>query len=108
MTLEERNQKLAEAKALVLKSWNQGCFARNAEGLKVGATSPEAVSFCMFGAIMKVTENDDGHTTAPIYLAIWAQEMKHGIGNMIQYNDTKGRTKEEVAAIFDYAMAEPI
>lgn len=96
MTLEERNAKLDEAKALVAQGWHQGSYQCNG-------------SYCAEGAIIKVMDHMTSNATG---FAAWdalsaAAKMKSGLG-IVQYNDSPGRTQAHVLALFDLAKEQPL
>ncbi len=59
---------------------------------------------CILGALMLVTEADEGYlSTNPPELAKLKAHIKMGIP---AYNDTEGRTKEEVIAVLERVAHE--
>jgi len=93
---------LKGAKALLeTKGWTQGAYARGKSG-RVVKQPRNAVCFCGIGAISVAaggnTDDDLG------YDAYKALERIVGSG-FPHYNDAPGRTKEEVLAVFDKAIA---
>lgn len=109
MTLEERNEKLDAAKTLVLRGWTQGASARNAEGQAVTARDSTAVCWCINGAVVRVctaqSKEDLYALTNALSYAAGALKLDK---NYITYNDFPGRTKYEVAALFDHAKEQPL
>jgi hypothetical protein len=104
--LEARNAKLDEAKALILKGWCQNVYARDSFGNEIDAKSPDATCFCVIGAIIHICEK-------PLYRivsnALYA--VKNDVllmDGLTPYNDAPGRTKYEVAALFDHAKEMPL
>lgn len=103
MTLEERNAKLDEAKALILKGWCQNSLAQDENNSSVDMRAPEAVKFCILGAIYRIGFANE------IYSATKNATQALGFGDlMTTYNNAPGRTKYEVAAIFDHAKEQPL
>lgn len=98
ITLERRNALLDEAKALVLKGWCQGRARTDNEVCAYGAVTvdihlPSADMAAIGGA----------------WRALKIALAKLGLGTSVfEYNDAPGRTKYEVAAIFDHAKLEPL
>jgi len=107
-TLEARNAALDRAKALVLAGWCQGVFARDASGMPTRVERKEAVSFCIVGATFRAT-GVKVLTDAPCGDALKRALVGLGFGeSLARYNDEEGRTKYEVAAIFDHAKEMPL
>lgn len=107
--LEKRNAVLDAAKALVLKGWCQNTYAM-AEGFEVRVSSPRATCFCAAGAVMR-TEGFAVERGTPALAALdaVARRFSPDCRNAIAaYNDAPGRTKYEVAALFDHAKEEPL
>lgn len=74
-------------------------MARSAEGRQVGIDEP-AVCYCSLGAL--IIAYSDGHSIPDeIYEAF---TEPNGFKNIVDWNDKKGRTKEEVLAAFDRAI----
>lgn len=107
ITLEARNARLDAAKALVLAGW---CTRSNARDPFGNATLPEdraAVAFCAVGAAIRVSVIPGD--AAGMGRALKGALAKLGFEPSIsKYNDAPGRTKYEVAALFDHAKAEPL
>lgn len=102
MTLEERNEKLDAAKALVLKGWAQRTFYVVIKG---------QLCFCVLGALREAF-----HCTPSLLDSNLISSMEHAAGleaqgnpwQLAKWNDTPGRTKYEVAALFDHAKEQPL
>jgi hypothetical protein len=89
---------LITARARCEKGWCQKAAAVDAEGNRVDTVSDEAVAWCMLGGMVEC----DYDTWDPARNLL----MEFLDGQYIsQFNDTPGRTKEEVLAIFDKAIA---
>lgn len=108
MTKEERNAKLEEAKQLLLAGWCQGKLAADISGARVPAEHESAVYFCLEGAMIKVSGT-------PYWSYLWtAVRLAAKAANiatqdeLIEWQDTPGRTKYEVAALFDQAKEQPL
>jgi hypothetical protein len=93
---------------LANKGWCQRALARNAEGESVYEDSSKAVSFCMIGALQYAGGKGFDTFSKPgvmvrgrLRRAITALYSPMGIE---RFNDTEGRTKEEVLAVFDAAI----
>ncbi len=90
---------LQEALALIEKGWCQGAFAKDKYGYSCPEDSCYAVSYCIIGAISKVSLlkrfiNNDG---TPIIAYIIKEDI-------LVWNDAPGRTKGEVIAVFKRAI----
>lgn len=89
------------------KGWTQGCNARNAAGERVYVDTPDAACFCVYGALAKCVEqellgqlNDIAAAELSKYVSREFGELDGRSGqNIVNYNDTPGRTKEEVLAV---------
>ena len=114
ITLEERNARLNEAKALVLKGWCRVDYAKDAEGFTVHYTDPNAACFCLFGAILRVSYPDRMKPVEDRSYASMHDSIRDALGSLgydgagSKYNDALGRTKYEVAALFDHAKEQPL
>jgi hypothetical protein len=95
---------LLNARTLIaLEGWTQGAEARDSNGRKVSASYPKATCFCAEGA------NDEGagdnfilSITTHNYLGCTLR-LKRGLHI---WNDRKGRTKAQVLAAYDKAIAK--
>jgi len=93
----------------------KGCFAESAYGNPCLYTDESAVRFCAIGACKRATGGLDEplFKGEPFSDLAWAyldraarRRGKKGLGyNVVVFNDRKGRKKEEVVAMFDYAIA---
>ena len=97
MTVREQ---LIAARAKVDAGWTQGVFARDANGsdLLIAQNFEGAVCFCASGALKAIGAD----TFGPAYKALSAAVGHYFISN---WNDEPKRTKEEVLAGFDKAIA---
>lgn len=98
---------LKEARAIIdEKGWTQGAYARDDRGAFIDVTSSRAVCFCTLGALrraqvdLKDSVSLDSYKTA----ALWLNEagVPRGFGS---WNDAPTRTKVDVLAMFDKAIA---
>ena len=94
---------LSIARALIEKGWATGIWARDADGEYCDAQSPSAVCWCSAGAIAAargMIEFDALYTPE-------ASLLRGAIGGkpIPQWNDDLDRTKDEVLAAFDRAIA---
>lgn len=98
---------LKGAKALlVTKGWTQGDMARDAEGDPVHIWSEAASCFCAYGALRAATPGGVGASYAQMDAA---SALEATIGDewpdFIEFNDAPVRTKDEIVAKFDEAIA---
>lgn len=89
----------------IKKGWTQGSLARNSKGMLRSPDDPDAICWCMIGAICKVTTNN---AEVMRFLQCTHNALKkRGIPSAIAaYNDTVGRTKEEVIEVLEEAEKE--
>lgn len=92
---------LRAARAKIERGWCQGAIARTSRGDAVFHDSPTARSWCVAGAIRCITIND------PAARAAADAEVARAVGSSYigDWNDERGRTKEQVLAAFDGAIA---
>ena len=76
------------------KGWCQGVYARNLYGRKVDPHHKSACRFCLLGALDKIY---DATSIAMMEAkqALYQHVIPHNMG-LAEWNDTKGRTREEV------------
>ena len=104
---------LIAARALIATpdTWTQGYAARDASGAPVTATWSRATSFCMYGAVLKITECQDHNKRRTVLNLLYA-ECQQGLNsrfvNITGFNDTYGRTHADVLKVFDEAIARSI
>jgi hypothetical protein len=91
-------------------AWTQGAEARNAAGIRVEPHSPQAVHWCLEGAVCRVlpttacTRLLSGTATEMDAVLRW---LERRTGTMIaNYNDRRGRTYAEILAALDTWIAE--
>jgi hypothetical protein len=104
---------LRGASARIERGWTQRAIARNRYGSTVISTSPQAVCWCSSGAILVTAfvlplgllEYDDACEDAENLLR---RAIRAECGEpmpVTDWNDADGRTKAEVLAVFDAALA---
>lgn len=105
---------LKTAKQLLIdKGWIKGDYARDADGNRVPAVSSSATCYCILGALKAASHSVDDHTgaMAPLRCSIvnainGMRKTNFGADYGIHpWNDDPARTKEEVLAVFDAAIA---
>lgn len=77
---------------LETKGWCQGYYYRDIKGFKT-KVSEDSASYCALGSIIKVRYLANGKYSG-VNIVDRFQQV-HNI-DIVAYNDTKGRTKEEV------------
>lgn len=94
---------LKEARELIAKpgAWTQHHSARDASGHRVPVTHHRACSFCAYGAVARVAFPASSTAAAAQALdrVVDAEDW------FPDFNDSRGRTQEEVVAKFDEAIA---
>lgn len=108
MTLEERNDLLDRAQALVLQGWTQGANARNAEGKDTYSARADATCWCVYGACFADREAYNVGLINQALAALETAAKSFGYTSAPSFNDTPSRTKYEVAALFDHAKLQPL
>jgi hypothetical protein len=74
--------------------WTQGGLARDPAGYIVGPNVPHAVSWCLIGAIEKVSWH-----SARDCRQVQEHLAKAGVLSLSDWNDAEGRTFEEVHSL---------
>jgi len=96
---------LREAKRLIEeKGWTQGTYARDSRGEACDWNGATALCFCAEGAMFAAAEAlraDAGAECAAGFLI----EQVTPAPSIVAYNDQPGRSREDVIAIFDKAIA---
>ena len=104
-------QILAGARELVYQGWCQGVDARDARGERCAPWHRDARSWSVLGALVASEGNDPdvrAHSSAAVAelgqaVALLAEAA--GIRTLQAWNDEPGRTRDEVLAAFDKALA---
>lgn len=76
--------------------WTKGCLARTQQGDPTIVDDPDAVCFCMLGALAKVSQGQNHYTGEILY-----EELEEPISN---FNDDENTTHADVMAAFDRAI----
>lgn len=112
---------LKEARRLVEGGWTQRFAARNAAGESCWVDSPLAVAYCATGAASAATWDDPVADEATLFSAViealtgalsdlWEVEIKeydppwNSIEALTRWNDSPGRSKNEVLRLYDRAI----
>ena len=98
---------LIEARELISdpERWTQGVYARDAQGIFTDWDSPEAVSWCVTGAIAKVVrsvQESKGDYNALVMSALDKLRCAIGHDGVTAFNDAHNHA--EVLAAFDKAI----
>lgn len=88
--------------------WTQGTNARDSRGMSVSTANSDAVAFCLWGAICRANWTLSNCGTALLSASTLVRNTlgPRGKMNISGFNDTKGRTKEEILAVLDKAIHE--
>lgn len=107
---------LKAARATIEQGWCQESPALDAEGEVVNPTDPTAIEWDIDGAFEKnaaeYTDYEVRKAEACVWFhAGWINEDYHfgtyeDVPELVDWNDTKGRTKEEVLEAFERAIRE--
>lgn len=114
MTRQEIADAVLAAAALIRKGWCQFAAALNAAGQPVRSDSPDAVCFRLSGAVSKVTIGRKPEDYFQIFDTIRkcpsCPTVDLGGGRkqklLIAWNDTIGRTQDEVATMLETIAKE--
>jgi hypothetical protein len=107
--MSESVERLKEARALISdpEQWVQQHMALNAQGCPCPADDPDAVCWCLFGAITKVCEALPGDFDSKLYARVDVAELLYGIlargVSVMMFNDNS--THAEVLELCDEAIA---
>lgn len=84
-------------------SWTKESYARGSQGFEVGYSSEAAVSFCSYGAVYRAAKE----LGVDSYLAIDVirRHCPSAVG-LAFFNDDESTTFEDVALMFNNAIAE--
>lgn len=89
---------LKGARALIEKGWCQGRYATDTNGAPASERSDNAVCFCISGALFRLGAGAGAPASYAVRAAI-------DYAYLVAWNDKRGRTKEQVLAAFDKAIA---
>lgn len=96
-------QLLTRARNYLRRGWTQGPFAVDAQGRSVDPSDSKACRFCAMGAMIRAGNSLDAteHVVGEAYDKLHAAAGRH----FVYFNETPGRTKREVVAMFGRAIA---
>lgn len=99
---QTETQVLQEARRLLVnKGWTQHAYARDSNGYSAIVSGREPVCFCLSGAINQVSD-----TSVDADVLAKNRIMSFIDTNIPSWNDKANRTKEEVIALLDRAIAD--
>ena len=97
-------------------SWTQYAAARARTGIRLSPNSPDAVSYCMLGAVAAADNRPEPQTVSPqaeVAIRALAQkisrdtslpEFQSAYQTVAEWNDDERRTHPEVVSILDRAI----
>lgn len=94
------NRVLLIAAELVRKGWVQCSMSKDAQGLNVPSTHPDAVCWCALGAINRAATGTRDEESGESAVRLLQNQVKSSI---MVWNDTPGRTAEQVAKAMEVA-----
>jgi hypothetical protein len=89
--------KLREARKLIERGWCRNIQAMDKLGRDVDPHDPEAVCWCVYGALGAVDAINDDNVLRPLKRAVGSPQLAN-------WNDASERTQAEVLAAFDKAI----
>lgn len=84
------------------KHWTKGSYAKDAEGLPVSSASPDAVCWCLGGAISKVSDNIEDANAYFNRLEEILTEM-YDAESIEEFNDDLKTTHADVLKVIEEA-----
>lgn len=81
-------------------NWIQGDYAKTSDGSPTTGIDPEATSFCMLGAVQKVTQSSDWYLLDVVDFLSDMTEM----GDVVEFNDAPITTHEDVILLLKNAL----
>lgn len=107
MTPRER---LSEIKRLINSGWSKGAFARDAGGQEVHPVDKTAQSWCVVGAMHKVSPySTDKGVVEALKRALerkQGKECDHPELDLERFNDEDDMTKQDIIALIEQAVYE--
>lgn len=103
---------LLNTRDVIVSGWCQEHYATNDQGMEVSMGSENAKCFCLSGGIQHVLRDVNHVEANERFQACASALMDEMNGNeppkylcIIDWNDEKGRTKEQVIALLDTTIA---
>lgn len=101
--LNKETEILTKAKELIEKGWTKEYYARDKHENKVDTLDASACYFCSFGAYYRVC-HDLGFGISGVahnYFDIAIKEIKGESMSIVDFNDSRFTTKEDVLKMYD-------
>lgn len=110
--MKTAEQILLDAAALIRKGWTKGAYARNASGAWCVASEPQAVCWCLDGAILAASGSAADAVTSRAYARVEELcpegEARGGrVRGPVYFNDYIAKDAEEVAQLLERAARMP-
>lgn len=108
--MTNRLERLKIARALIAtpEQWTQDALARNQIGVRIPVDSPHAICFCSLGALRRsfvdAHESDFSDEFWSTVSELTCHLPPRSGSDLVFFNDTTGRTHEQVLAVFDAAI----
>lgn len=102
---------LRRARQLIERGHTKNYLARNKKGTPVDVESPQAVQFCVSGAVQRAAFELEGvayghHWSDAFGALVRAYERRNAdIPDLIRFNNDRKTTPEDVLQLFDKALA---
>lgn len=93
---------LTKARGFIVQGWTQKAYGRAPDGAGIGYATAGAHAWCMVGALYHAMPNEE--SLGIVLKAQLALEAAADTKKLIKFNDTPGRTKEEILAVYDRAI----
>lgn len=104
MSEERMIEIIREARKILSENdWCQNHFAKKADGTPIMVYCKDACQFCIQGALRRAANGNDTEYYKGTDQIITEINKRLRV-NAIQFNDTLGRTKEEVLHLLDNAL----
>lgn len=86
--------------------WTKGVHARDQQGAIVHCIDPDAISFCMGGAVDRQCCADERYTASPEYQAACGAllDALKVHRNVVDFNDDPATTHQDMLDLFDEAI----
>ena len=94
---------LRKAKELIeTKGWCRRDYAVGLDGEAISWSAPEACRFCMAGSLYAAAKTNHSPALSQAFDAI---KQSNSIGDLVIFNDARGRRKPQILKAFDRAIA---
>lgn len=81
-------------------AWGQGQAAKDEDGLSVPSISENAVCFCLYGALSRVSHNG-GERVYGAIPTVQKELLRQGFNSFSQFNDRPGLSQRDVLGFLD-------